>query len=546
MKRFFLLFVIVFLLIAAKSNASSIWFNNPVNGQTITGAGFGSSQTTVPLNLQWNRQTNKSYYEKLFCSPYPTQQSNIGDGISQWWYLPAGTYTWRLELWEYNELGQAFKAAEETITFYVKHTITVSNNFYGGNINIDNVTKVSGSSITKFTGDNLALGAIDQTYNGQYYLWNQNGTNNSVWKKKPMNGTFANINGGNPRNFNYTVASNDNGAEIQGALRKRFSITRNDQSLESGNTFNSANLQVIEGNGLLAPSPQIVSGITYTFIDWSDGVTENPRIISSSTSPLTARYKAHLGSTNNSVTYKFWQSRIASHYDAATDQKQCMAYESNGEIWACYRNNPANAWGNEVRLSTGNGNNAYPSVMMISGVEAFAVWQRQNGTGIDIYFSRYYYGSWGTPLIIANYYTGNSFPHFLLPVVWACSSTSGSRIYVYYEKLNSIYCVTSSDHGSNWTTATGITGLMNAAVDGTYQEHNLVGATSSGIMYLFTNSSPIQYPGSWTDIEVVPGSNGVDYSGEGDIDYLADLPVVRRNFEDGRKICLLAAVYLFR
>ena len=66
----------------------------------------------------------------------------------------------------------------------MKHTISVTNNFGGGNVKIDGVTKVNGSTAVKSTGENLMVGAIDQP-NGNYnYIWNQSGVNNSDWQKK--------------------------------------------------------------------------------------------------------------------------------------------------------------------------------------------------------------------------------------------------------------------------------------------------------------------------------------------------------------------------
>jgi len=166
MKRnFFLLTTLILSLFVIKVNASSIWFNNPTDGEIITD--LQGSEDIIAVYLQWNRQANRPYYEKLFCPPYGTQQSDQGDGISQWWYLPIGTYTWRLELWEYNSAGQSFKTAEQTITFYVKHTIFVSNNFNGGNIKIDGQINVSGSTAIKLTGENLSVGAIDQNYRSE-------------------------------------------------------------------------------------------------------------------------------------------------------------------------------------------------------------------------------------------------------------------------------------------------------------------------------------------------------------------------------------------
>lgn len=292
MKKRALLFVgVILFLVGMEVNASSIWFTNPVNGQTITDDSY--SQNTIPLNLRyyWQITDNPiSYYVKLFPSPYSTQSSQGSGEIDQWWYLPAGTYNWRIELWECNELGQCFKTAEQTITFYVKYSISVSNNFGGGAINIDGETKSSGSNTFKITGENLSVGAIDQTYGNDYYVWNQSGTNNSEWQRRAMGDlSFSSISGGTPRNYSYTVASNDNGASIRGMLRKNCNITFQNNFVGVGNNGNitvnstqytspASGFTVVEQNAISSTAnSQTINGINYYFDHWSDGSTSSSK-----------------------------------------------------------------------------------------------------------------------------------------------------------------------------------------------------------------------------------------------------------------------------
>jgi Secretion system C-terminal sorting domain len=297
MKKNSLLFIMIiscFLVMNLKAqnliNHPQIYFTNPTDGQIVTATGYGSTESTVPLNLQYYVEYSGAYYVKLFPPPYPTQQSNVGNGISQWWYLPIGSYGWRLELWAYNEIGQEFEVAEQSITFYVKHTLNVSNNFGGGTINIDGITKPGGSDVIKTTGENLLVGAIDQSHGDYNYIWNQSGINNSFWQRKGMNDqNFSPIPNGTPRNFNYTVASNDNGAAIQGVLRKVCLITFQNNFINVGNggiinvngtQYNSPTspFNVTESNPITAWSTdQTFNGINYEFDHWSDGNTDFER-----------------------------------------------------------------------------------------------------------------------------------------------------------------------------------------------------------------------------------------------------------------------------
>ncbi|MBE7476174.1 MAG: T9SS type A sorting domain-containing protein [Ignavibacteriales bacterium] len=293
MKKNIILFVIIFLsLFTVIVNAQSIWFLNPTNGEILTGTG---SQTTVYMQLNFNYNLSGDpnlydHYIKLFRSPYSTQQSGQGGGITFDYDLPIGTYTWRLELWECYVGQGCTKEAEQTVTFYVKHKISVSNNFGGGNVKIDGATVGSGSQAYKFTGNNLLVGAIDQNYAGYDRLWNQSGYYNSNWTKRLWGESYQPINGGTPRDFNYSVVSSDNGADIQGQLRKRLTnITFQNNFVAVGNggvikvnsvQYNSpkSGVQVVEQNPVTGTAvTQTINGIQYSIDHWSDASTSSSR-----------------------------------------------------------------------------------------------------------------------------------------------------------------------------------------------------------------------------------------------------------------------------
>ncbi len=336
MKKNLVLFVTIFLsLLPVIINAQSIWFLNPTNGETLTGTG---SQTTVYMQLQFNYNLSGSphltdHYIKLFRPPYSTQKSGQGGGITSDYNLPIGTYTWRLELWECYVGQGCLKKAEQTVTFYVKHKMWVSNNFQAGIIKIDGQTIPSGTETHKFTGDNLLVGAIDQYYEGYYRLWNQSGVNNSEWQRKPWNQGYSPIYGGTSRDFNYTVVVNDNRATVSAGLRKickanfqnSFTGVGNGGIIKVNNTqYNSPTNQfdVVELNPVTATAVyQVIDDIGYSFDHWSDGSTEvthtfNPGSTQTYTAyfkgkPLTANRQLHTGTVYNQPIVLYWNEHLS-------------------------------------------------------------------------------------------------------------------------------------------------------------------------------------------------------------------------------------------
>ncbi|MCX6150365.1 MAG: hypothetical protein NTX22_07590, partial [Ignavibacteriales bacterium] len=243
--------VILLTLFSGITYSQSISFNSPINGQTIQYyQGASSSETTIPVFCSWG----------YTISPYPpkvsletaiiletntsTYDSRNGD-IPQWFYLTPGTYTWTIRLLEFFMGGSIYEqTAHQTITFIVKHTLIVQNNFLSGVITVDGSTVTSGATAPKFIGQNLAVGAIDQSIGGYNRIWNTNGTNNSNWQRKSMLGNLAFITGADTRNYNYTVVSNDNGATITSDMKKLYAVTL---QTEKGTTIN------VNGNNFTSP-----------------------------------------------------------------------------------------------------------------------------------------------------------------------------------------------------------------------------------------------------------------------------------------------------
>ena len=214
--------------------ATSVVFTNPSNAEVMTWV--YTSKTTIPVNLTYSSSFSTQFggYVRLTDHNGNKQYSNVGNGIDQWWYLTPGTYTWKLDIYDYNWLGQSFWRDSDQITFYVKHTIYVRNNFSGGTVKIDDVTKANGSSAYKYTSNTLGVEAIDQTISSVQYVWNTSGTNNSEWKRKELNEQTSSFIS-NARDYDYTVLSDDNGAEMKAYLRDKPAAPQNLSVTESTN-----------------------------------------------------------------------------------------------------------------------------------------------------------------------------------------------------------------------------------------------------------------------------------------------------------------------
>jgi hypothetical protein len=309
------LIIALFSILSIKAFSQSVWFVNPTNGLDITNL-YSESQVSLNFQYNWQRSSNPNlitYYIKLFADPIGTYQSNQGGDIPQWFYLTPGTYQWRLELWEGDGITGSVKTAEQTITFNVKHTFTVKNNFGYGTINVDGVLRNSPYQLKKFTGDLVAGGAIDQVYNNNSYIWNQSGVNNSNWGRGKLGGTYV---GGlsQLRDYTYTLVSDDNGAALIANLRKivkpnfqnSFTDVGNGGVIKINNTqYNSPTSQfdVIELNPITATAVyQVINEIGYSFHHWNDGsTTATKTFYPGNTQTYTAYYTGKPLTTNRAL-----------------------------------------------------------------------------------------------------------------------------------------------------------------------------------------------------------------------------------------------------
>ncbi|HSW56724.1 MAG TPA: T9SS type A sorting domain-containing protein [Ignavibacteriaceae bacterium] len=446
MKKNFVLFVTILLsLTTIVINAQSIWFLNPTNGQTVIGTG---SQTTVYMQLNFGYSLSGSpymydHYIKLFRPPYSDQQSGQGGGITFDYDLPIGTYTWRLELWECYYGSGCLKKAEQTVTFYVKHKMWALNNFQGGDIKIDNQTVPSGTETHKLTGNSLLVGAIDQSFENYFYIWNQSGANNSRWERKPWNQIYSPINGGTPRDFNYPVASNDNGAAIRGMLKKRYTITRDDQT-DAGTQTNQQTWNIVEQHSgeISAPATKIINNKTYNFIGWKDNLqAPNPRTITpTDNETYTAIYKAPQLS-NDQNAYKFNNQR---KFIRTPNGTLHSTYHSMNAVWYEISTNNGQTW-QLIGYSIGSNPNwihSEPSISYyINSANQTVVvqtWRLQRGDPYDwIRYRDYVYES-TTPIISDEQEVNQEHPEMIVeeqtsPIV-ACAN-DGKTLFVWENKI---------------------------------------------------------------------------------------------------------------
>mgnify|MGYP000698818727 CR=1 FL=1 len=174
-----------------------------------------------------------------------------------------------------------------TVNFKIRH----ENIFTYGTIYVDNYTTPRNSPYDRTSNPNnsYSIGAIDQSYGGYNWIWNNSGINNSKWKRITSDGSEYNYS--YDRNTNYTVQPNDKNAKLIAGLRKICNIIFQNNYVGLGNggiitvngsQYNSptSSFQVVELNPITAEAvDQSMNGINYTFTQWSDQNQNRSRTI---------------------------------------------------------------------------------------------------------------------------------------------------------------------------------------------------------------------------------------------------------------------------
>ncbi|MEW6509101.1 MAG: T9SS type A sorting domain-containing protein [Bacteroidota bacterium] len=284
--KFTIIVTLYTLLISSSqtySQSYSVWFIGLSNGQTVANV---FSQTQVAVNVTFNASGTRHQYHRAWKFILRT---NVGDYTLTFQpipypqvfpplsfptvYTPSGNFTWTLEMREVLVLGDEYLRAQTSVNFNTKFTIYAENNFSGGQILLEGSQQTSGASVLKFAGESASVSAIDQNDGVGYdRIWNTVG-NTSNWKFRRHQGSETTINGASSRNYNYTVANNDNGITLIADLKRVCSLTfqANSSMSINGNYRTSPYTEsVVEQNSISAlASIYSANGIDFTFSKWS-------------------------------------------------------------------------------------------------------------------------------------------------------------------------------------------------------------------------------------------------------------------------------------
>ncbi|MBM4172618.1 MAG: T9SS type A sorting domain-containing protein [Ignavibacteria bacterium] len=180
------------------------------------------------------------------------------------------------------------------VTYYLPLALTVDNNFVDnsgngthGQVSVDGTTQTvpsSGVSLTRNIGQNLTLSAISLQQDNQGYqrTWHTGTISSSDWTRNGVSKSPY-------QTYSFSVAEDDGGKTYMANLRKICNVTFQNSFTGNGNggtiTVNGQNcssptsqFQVVELNPITAyAQSQTINNINYTFSQWNDGNTSNPR-----------------------------------------------------------------------------------------------------------------------------------------------------------------------------------------------------------------------------------------------------------------------------
>ncbi|MFZ5946580.1 MAG: hypothetical protein ACOYU5_01280, partial [Stygiobacter sp.] len=178
----------------------------------------------------------------------------------------------------------------EEFTVNVNFQIRNENIFNYGVIYVNDYSTQKNSPYdrTSNPNDNYLIGAIDQSYGGYNWIWNNSGINNSKWIRRKSG--MIDYDHSYDRYTNYTVQSDDKNTILIAGLRKICNITFQNNFIGVGNggvitvngsQYNSptSSFQVVEQNPITAEANTYYynNGIIYTFKQWNDGNTSYNR-----------------------------------------------------------------------------------------------------------------------------------------------------------------------------------------------------------------------------------------------------------------------------
>ncbi|HUI28937.1 MAG TPA: T9SS type A sorting domain-containing protein [Candidatus Acidoferrales bacterium] len=198
-----------------------------------------------------------------------------------------------------------------------------------------------------------------------------------------------------------------------------------------------------------AINPLSLNGNTWSFYNWSDGVTSASRTISlSSPSTLSANYKGHLVSSISTATMGDGCKIAIDNYDV-----RYAVYASLGSIWFT-KTNGSGGWTNEVKLGDGINPAIAVAVQPGGGTYVYVVWEHEEAQGSNNYWMVYSSRStdggttWSTPVNLSGSTPLASLdPQHSSPVI-AADQISGNVVVLWSEGGNNFAAQTNPGTGS--------------------------------------------------------------------------------------------------
>ncbi|MGH7595479.1 MAG: S8 family serine peptidase [bacterium] len=205
---------------------------------------------------------------------------------------------------------------------------------------------------------------------------------------------------------------------------------------------------------------QTISGFTSYFQNWVTsganlttpnnlvgGYYESPVVFQSAGATVTAKYKAHLGSSSTLAMASNNQRKMV--YDGAY---YYLVYESGGEIYYTDSDDNGTTWTKEVRISDGNGGNKYPSLDVANQI-VIVVWQQEFPSTGKICMRRRYDFVWQSQQEVASFFASPGFT--ATPVIVEAGSFDYHIVWHDYDSDN-LTIRTYKESTSTWSPATAI------------------------------------------------------------------------------------------
>jgi len=277
------------------------------------------------------------------------------------------------------------------------------------------------------------------------------------------------------------------------------------------------------------PQTQSINGFTSYFKNWvASGANipypnnlENPVVFQSAGATVTAKYKAHMGSGSGEATSSNNGRRVVSDN---TGNNYYLVYESMGEICYTFSTDNGVTWAGEVQLSSGNGNNKCPT-LVVNGNKIYVLWQRYtSGSNYTIYFRSNLGSSWGSTISLGSITCSS--PNNPLPALTVKevrpSGTRKVRLVAAWKTNSGISHRYSDNDGTSWSSAALLpsTGSSHkspslspgASFDWTFLDIYASYDNGSTILLNKYHTNLSNNTTAWGTPETVPGSSGTTAS----------------------------------